>query len=99
MGEASEGAAEPPSDSLSDGLETKAAGADTHHVRITLHADPFATLTRHDAARSAGSREGIEHGAPLLAHLEHRLDHQLRDRVPQAVRMRARKRQHPAERG
>src|SRR5438105_5538117 len=72
---------------------------DPGHTRIALHADPFASQGRGDPADRSRAGERIEDGPALLAAFKRRPDHGLRDRVPNTVLVRARQRQHPAQRG
>src|SRR5438093_7708954 len=82
-----------------DASELEPTRRDPGHARIALHADPLASQGRGDPADRSRAGEGIEDGPALLAAFKRRPDHGLRDRVPNTVRVRARQRQHPAQRG
>src|SRR2546425_12162899 len=82
-----------------DASELEPTRRDQGHARIALHADPLASEGRGDPADRARAGERIEDGPALFAAFKHRLDHGLRDRVPDAVRVGARQRQHPAQGG
>src|SRR5206468_1592462 len=82
-----------------DASELEPTRREPGHARIALHADPLASEGRGDPADRSRAGERIEDGPALFAAFKHRPDHRLRDRVPDAVRMGARQRQHPAQRG
>lgn len=69
------------------------------HVRIPLDPDPRPPEARRHERHRSRPDEGIEHRAAPGAHRQHLPDHRLRGRVPAAVRVRARQRQHPGQRG
>src|SRR5207245_4484718 len=82
-----------------DASELEPTRRDQGHARIALHADPLASEGRGDPADRSRAGEGIEDGPALLAAFKRRPDHGLRDRVPNAVGVGARQRQHPAQHG
>src|SRR3989441_10064641 len=82
-----------------DASELEPTRRDQGHARIALHADPLASEGRGDPADRSRAGEGIEDGPALLAAFKRRPDHGFRDRVPNAVGVGARQRQHPAQRG
>lgn len=67
-------------------------------MRIALHADPLAAERGRDAPHRARPRERIQHRAPPRRHREQPADHRIGRGVPEALGMRARQGQRPAER-